>query len=239
MENKISLNDCYLFSGLSANEVAQVVAMARSVSLKEGEVLFQQQQEARSFYFVESGTIKLSRFSVDGEEKVIELVMAGRTFAEALMFLDTPRYPVTATAMVECRLQSLENNRFLELLRHSPETCFRMMGDMSIRLHRLIKEIEDLSLQSATSRVAGYFCGQLKAQQSRYGEKIDFRLTIPKAVIASRLSIKPETFSRILKSLSQRGIIEVKGGWIKVTDTHELRAMAESAGVCGGNLGPV
>ncbi len=57
-------------------------------------------------------------------------------------------------------------------------------------------------------------------------------------LFASRLSIKPETFSRILHHLSGEEVIQLKGGWVKVLDVSAFRRLAESAGVCGGSLGP-
>jgi CRP-like cAMP-binding protein len=60
----------------------------------EGESLFFQGDNATSFYLVLSGRIKLFRISPDGKEKVVEIMEAGATFAEALMFMDQPHYPV-------------------------------------------------------------------------------------------------------------------------------------------------
>ncbi len=49
---------------------------------------------------------------------------------------------------------------------------------------------------------------------------------MPKGVIASRLSIQPETFSRIEKDLSDRGIIRIKGMRILILDKQALREVA-------------
>jgi CRP-like cAMP-binding protein len=234
-----NLEDSYLFSSMSAAELQEVRALSEALDLPEGAELFRQEQAADRFYFLSAGCIKLSRFSVDGDEKVMELVDEGQTFAEALMFLERPFYPVTAVALQPSQLLAIDNACFIRFLRRSNDLCFRMMGDMSIRLHRLIKEVDDLAMQTATCRVAGYFCGQLaQAQVCRVGKRIEFRLQAPKAVIASRLSIKPETFSRILQNLSKDQVIQVKGGWVKVLDSWALQGLAESVGVCGGSLGP-
>ena len=190
--------------------------------------------EARRFFLVKEGKIKLYRLSVEGDEKVIEVVRAGGTFAEALMFMDQPRYPVSASALGKTELWAIDNKGFLDLLRQSVNTCFRMMGDMSLRLRRMIKEIDDLTLQNATGRVAGYLCGQYRL----HGQRREVELDTPKGVLASRLSVKPETFSRILQNFTRQGLINVHGGRIEILDPAGIAELAESSGVCGGSLGP-
>ena len=227
MPSKIS--ECYLFSSMSKEVLQRVEEMSQSVALESGQILFRQGDTADKFFFVESGVIKLSRFSLDGNEKVLELMGAGAVFSERLMFLDSRRYPVTATATEKSVLRSVDNALFLELLRSSIDTCFRMMGDMSLRLHCMVNEIDHLAQHSATSRVAGYFIEQLEAQDHvNVGEKIEFRLQASKSVIASRLSIKPETFSRILHNLSDKKVIHVQGGSVKVLDLQALHKCAQA-----------
>jgi len=115
------------------------------------------------------------------------------------------------------------------------DTCFRVMGDMSLRLRQLIKEIDDLTLQSATGRVAGFLCGKYVYKgQSR----VEINLETPKGVLASRLSVKPETFSRILHNFTNQGLVKVNGGHIEILDPDGLRKHAQSSGVCGQSLGP-
>ncbi len=222
------LRDTYLFSTLDDKELEQVRDLSRQVNLLEGEVLFECGDTATRFFLVVSGQIKLSRLSMEGNEKVVSIVHPGSTFAEALMFLEQPAYPVTASAIKETTLYAFDNQRFLQMLRESVDTCFRMMGDMSQRLRALIKEIDDLTLQSATSRVANL----LLNYQGQNGTEV-FSLDAPKGILASRLSVKPETFSRILHNLSEQQIIAVKGNQITISDMAKLRTLAHTDSVIG------
>ncbi len=209
--------------------------MGQNTSLQEGEALFEVGDEARRFFLVTEGQIKLSRLSLNGNEKVIEVVSAGYTFAEALMFSDKPTYPVRATALGNAKLIAIDSKRFRDMLHESVETCFRVMGDMSMRLRMMIKEIDDLTLQSATGRVAGFLCGQYMYKGR---ERVEFDLTTPKGVLASRLSVKPETFSRILHNFADQGLVRVSGGHIEILNANGLKKHAESSGICGQQLGP-
>lgn len=210
-----------LLRPLDREQLERIARHALRLLLRDDEALFQQGDKAERFYLVLKGQIKLYRLSPDGNEKVIEIVTPGNTFAEALMFLNRPHYPVGATAIGHAELISIDAADFVSMLRESVETCFLIMGDMSRRLRGLIGEIDNLSLHSAGCRVADY----LLRRAEQEGDVFD--LGVPKLVIASRLTVKPETFSRIIRELSDRNLIRVQARRIEVLDRAALAAAAE------------
>ncbi|RUM93629.1 MAG: Crp/Fnr family transcriptional regulator [Thiothrix sp.] len=214
-----------LFSRLNQAQLEQISLHSTRLTLSEGEILFEQDGSADSFYLVTRGMIKLFRLSAGGEEKIIEIVSPGQTFAEALMFLEIQRYPVSAGVLGHdgADLIAVNANTFAEMLRESMDTCFMVMADMSQRLRGMVREIDDLSLQSATCRVADYMMRCISN-----GETV-FHLDIPKHALASRLSVKPETLSRIIKSLSNKQILKVAGSQFEVLD---LKGLSDLASVC-------
>ena len=211
-----------LLARLSPEQLDLVTTNAVRVKLAEGESLFEQGDVADRFFLVLSGQIKLFRLSPDGNEKIIEIVTAGQTFAEALMFREHPTYPVCASSLIEAELISIDSRSFVQMLRNSVETCFLLLGDMSQRLRGLIKEIDDLSLQSGTCRVAAYLLKKAPPDTNT------FELDIPKGVMASRLSVKPETFSRIIRRLQEQGILTVDRNLITINDMNALETAADT-----------
>lgn len=211
----------YLFSALDDQQIAQVMRTMSVVRLGEGQILFEQGSECHSFYAVRSGLIKLFRLSPQGGEKIYELVAPGRTFAEAIMFMEQHTYPVCSQALAATEVLSFPHSTFSGLLKDSVETCFRVMGDVSMRLRKLVMEVDQLTLQNATMRLINYL--QNEPLPASGEANIDIELNIPKSILASRLSIQPETFSRILKKLKDQGLIEVSGKTIHVLDMAKLR----------------
>lgn len=218
---KEELRSGLLFGRLTDAQVDRIARRAKRLSISEGESIFDQGDSADRFYLVLNGFIKLYRLAPDGNEKVIEIISPGHTFAEALLFLDQPRYPVSAQALKDSEVISIDGHDFLDLLRNSVDLCLLMLGDMSFRLRALIKEIDDLSLHSATCRVAGYMFAHTPTRSN------EFDLEIPKHVLASRLSVKPETFSRIIKSLKTKGILQINGSRVQILDRHALELAAD------------
>jgi len=209
----------HLFKGLDKQQLEKVLAHSNLHKLKKEQILFSQGDEVCCFYLVLSGMVKLFRLSPDGQEKVIEVVNSGETFAEALMFLDNPNFPVSAAALSEAQVVSFNSADFLKMLQQSPQTCITLLGTMSQRIRGLVQEIDNLSVQTGRQRLAAYII-------EHASDDGKLHLPIAKSVLASRLSIKPETFSRIIKQLRNSETITVDGANIEIIDVDQLEDFA-------------
>jgi CRP-like cAMP-binding protein len=217
-----ALATSHLFSELSDEQMERVRRHSHMTDMVEGESLFFQGDNASCFYLMLTGRIKLFRVSPDGKEKVVEIMEAGSTFAEALMFMDQPHYPVTATALTPSRVIGINCRDYKTMLRESIDSCFLLLGSMSFRLHGLIREIDALSLDTGTVRTVAYLLNQAPP------DRASFELQVAKSVIASRLSVKPETFSRILKSLHESEIVTIEGRYVTIHDRDAMIGICSS-----------
>jgi CRP-like cAMP-binding protein len=209
----------HLFTALSDSDMTTLMRGTRVLSVGKGEFLFQQNEEARHFYFVVSGCMKLFRTLPDGTEKIIELVPSNQTFAEALMFNAQTMYPVSAQAVDSAELFSFSNVDYMTLLKSSPDLSLVLLGDLSRRLRMRLSEIEVLSLKNSTHRVVRYLMTQIVGADSEYPQ---FDLPVAKRLIAGQLAIQPETFSRIVHRLKEEGIIDMKGKEVTILDRNAL-----------------
>lgn len=215
------LRRAYLFAEMSEPHLQTVIDNMQEIHLKAGAGLFRQGQPAERFFFLREGLVKLFRLSPEGDEKIIEIMRPGETFAEAVMFMGAQgRYPVNAEAVNESRVYGFDQKAFLNLLRESSDATFRLLGAISRRLHMLVNQIDSLTLQNATYRLVAFLLEEIPRDVKTSPE---VQLTTPKGVIAARLAIQPETLSRILAKLRQGGLIEVQGNHITIRDVQALR----------------
>jgi CRP/FNR family transcriptional regulator, dissimilatory nitrate respiration regulator len=214
---KDALRQSHLFEKLTDIQLDQVFRHAQLINLDTGQMLFHQDQEVKHFYLMLSGKIKFYLSSSDGQEKIIEFMHAGDVFAETIMFMDEPFYPANTAALVSSDVLRIEAGAFKELLLESAETSLIFLSEMSAKLHKFIHEIDAITLQTGTRRLAQYFL-QISVQ---LGE--NFELDAPKNMIAARLSIKPETFSRIIKNMSTQGILSVNAYCVTIHDKNKLQ----------------
>lgn len=211
---------CYLFAGMAEVDYRAVIEHAHSVQLASGQTLFQQDTPFTALYWVVEGMIRLYRVSPQGEEKVIDLVGAARSFAEAVMFMGG-NYPVCAAALAPSRLIAIDGRHLRQWLAQDTGRCFRLMAAMSMRMQKLVGDIERLTLMKGADRLVQYLLDH--ADPDEAGRQV-VELEAPKLVIASRLGIKPETFSRLLHKLSDQGLIEVQDNRVYLRDPERMRS---------------
>ena len=151
----------HLFAGLTPDQLQRVLSTAHIEDAESGQLLFDRGQPAMHFYVVVEGQVNLVLYSKTGEEKIVDILGPGQSFAEAVMFMSGPAYPVSAMAASRARIAKFSSTDYVAILRESPETCLRMLGHLSQRLHMRIREIEYLTLESATHRLVRMIDGRL------------------------------------------------------------------------------
>jgi CRP-like cAMP-binding protein len=113
-------------------------------------------------------------------------------------------------------MASLHGSQYRRLLEEHPSICLDILATLSIRLHQRLNEIDTLTLANACHRVRRFL-----AQAHAEGNGV-IMLDVPKRLIASKLGIQPETFSRILHRLIDSGVIAVQRRRIEIIDLQGL-----------------
>jgi CRP-like cAMP-binding protein len=214
------LRNVPLFQGVSKEGLATVTAGSTPIRASAGTRLFRQGDVCHGFYVIVFGRVKLGFVSPDGAEKVMEILLQGQSFGEALMFLDRP-WLVNGQTLSDALLLNISKSSVIGELERNPQFARRMLGSLSSRLHGLIGDIEAYSTQNAVRRVITHLLRQLPEAQTG---KAVVELPSTKGDIASRLSISREHFSRVLRELSDAGLVQVQGRQLHILNTEGLRA---------------
>ena len=204
-----------MFSEMSREELDRIAAFTLPSRIAKGEAVFHAGDPCTGFHIVVYGQVKLGFNSPQGGEKVVEIIGPGQSFGEALMFLGKP-YIVFARALHDTMLLHVAKHCVFSELARDPAFSRKMLSGLSRRLHGLVKDVEAYSLRSSAERVIGYL---LRDEDS----PAEVELTAGKSVVASRLNMTPEHFSRVLHELSSAGLIEVEGRTVRILDLEGLR----------------
>jgi len=205
-----------LFRELAPADIDRIAAGTTELQLPRGEILFHRGDPCTGFHVVVYGQITLSFVTPQGGEKVVEIIGPGQSFGEALMFLEKP-YIVFAHALSDTMLLHVAKQGVFSELARDPAFCRKMLSGLSRRLHSLVKDVEAYSLRSSAERVIGYLLRDEAAPA-------EVELSAGKSVVASRLNMTPEHFSRVLHELSAAGLIQVDGRTVRILDADGLRA---------------
>jgi len=211
-----------LFKELAPKELDPIAAGTTELQVPRGEIIFNRGDPCVGFHLVIYGQVKLAFLSKQGSEKVVEIVGPGHSFGEALMFMDKP-YVLMAQALADTMLLHVAKDVVFAEIERDPKFARKMLAGLSVRLHGLISDVESYSLQSGSQRVIGYLLRQDPHSDS---ESAPYVITLPtsKAIVASRLNVTPEHFSRILHELVEAGLIAVTGREIRIIDVARLSA---------------
>lgn len=232
-----------MFDGLDTARVDFLAARSRAIFLPSGQVLFRKGTPSTGFYLVREGLVQLSVSNSAGTVKVVEILRPGSAFGHAVMFIHKP-YPVDATALSDTRLVFVPAAAVDRVLDDDPAMARIMLASMARRLQSTIQDITMLSLQSATQRIVAYILGAAgtrtgdsgavagTADDASHGARsTSIELPALKQVLASRLGMTPETFSRAMRALTDRGLIRPAGAVIQIPDIPALDAYARSLSV--------
>ena len=208
-----------LFNGLENEEIARIARGTREVNVVRGDMLFHKGDASAGFHLIVYGQIKLAFTSAQGAEKVVDIIGQGQTFGEAVMFMDKP-YMVFAQALSDSLLLHISKSVILDELERDPKLGRKMIASLSMRLHHLITDVESYSLHSGRQRIIGYL---LRDNMETDAQSLTVTLPTSKGVIASRLNLTQEHFSRILHELQENGLITVQGRKIGIPNVEKLR----------------
>ena len=225
-----------LLSMVQPTARAQIAARCTLQRLASGELLFPIGTDCQAFYVVVTGQVRLFVHGPTGQEKVIEIIGPNSSFGEAVMFMGIPSV-VNAQALGETLLLKVGRDSVLRAIECDVQVAMAMLAGMSRRLHGLVCDVQGYTLHSGRQRLIGYLLRLASAKEP--GGEVSVQLGASKAMIASRLSLTPQYFSRVLQQLQSAGLIEVDKRTIRLLDLQRLTVLQQCAESCGSCLRPI
>ena len=211
-----------LFRALTPAAPELIAANATTHDLPRGERLFRRGERCAALHIVANGRILLSIPGPDDAQKALEIVGSGNPVGLAAALLGVAQ-PAQADAIVDTLLVKIPRDAMLEIAAHHGDCALLLINALSREVCALTADIEAFSLRSGRERIAAYLW-QLAASGSARSRTVT--LPAKKSVIASRLNLTPEYFSRMLHDLAASGAIAVDAREITVLDPERLRAPA-------------
>ncbi|MCX8117240.1 MAG: Crp/Fnr family transcriptional regulator [Desulfobacterota bacterium] len=219
------LKKCPLFAGLTDEGLQKVRGIAVFKRSKKKEILFAEGEEAKGFYVVLRGRVKVYKISPEGKEQILHVVQAPDSFAEAALFQEGT-YPAFAESMEECQLLFIPKRDFLQMIQENPQLSINMIVSLSQYLRRFASLIEELSLKEVSSRLAKYLL-DLSVKGMREGKAPnEVELDLTKTQLALKLGTISETLSRTFSKLKAKGVIGVEKNRIRILKRDVLEEIS-------------
>ncbi|WP_412478081.1 Crp/Fnr family transcriptional regulator [Azonexus sp. IMCC34839] len=211
-----------LFAQLGDTERARIARATREHKLRRGEILFHRGDPCSGIHVLLTGQVKLAVISTLGKEKVVELLGPGQSFGEEAMFLNQP-YSCFAEALSDCKVLHVTRSAIERELGSMSALGKTLLSNMAQRNSDLVDDVESFALASGKERIISFLLHELQGH-AIHGDEAVLHLPVHKGVIASRLNLTQEHFSRILHDLQEAGLIAVDGKFIAIPSLSRLRA---------------
>ncbi|MCI5050226.1 MAG: Crp/Fnr family transcriptional regulator [Rickettsiales bacterium] len=207
-----------LFKGLGPEIIQTLVEQSQSRNIRKGTILYLQDDPADWFYVILHGWVKLFRETIEGEEAVIDVLTNRHMFGENAVF-EEDRYTYAVEIIEDSALIAMPTAVLKQQIATNNQLALNMLSSMSRHRLQQHREIEHLNVQNAPQRIG---CFLLRLCGSKPEKHVTIHLPYDKTLIASRLGMKPETFSRALAKLKQNTNIKVSGPSVHIEDVDRL-----------------
>ena len=229
-QNKSAVGDYLkslsLFAGQEDILITQFAEKAIYSQLDAGESLFFQNDPLTNFYVILSGWIKAYRTTQDGNDSVFDILTCNQLCGETAI-LDGDHYGFSATVIEKAEVLKIPASLLNHAIKNNNQMAFAMLKTVSRYRKQQTREIESLTLQNASQRIGCYL---LRLCRVGVPQPVVLELPYDKSMIAARLGMRPETFSRALNKLRQQTNVTIEGGVVTVPTFESLSDF--SCGAC-------
>lgn len=215
MSLKDLLKEMEIFSSMSDQELEEIASSGVRKNYKKDEIILKEAEYGSALYIISKGQVKISIYSDEGNETILNFLGPGDFFGEMALFLDSIRC-ANVIAMKETEVFIFKRENFYEILKRNFNITKKIIAMLCNRLRQANIFIEGLANLDVYGRVIRFFKDICKNHGKDEGQFI----SIPKINqedIAHKIASTRETISRIIASLKQSELLEIKKDRILVS----------------------
>jgi len=221
-----TLKNTPLFKHCSETVLQNFATQSTIMVADKGQVFFVHEEPAKRFFIIMEGWVKLFRETLDGTQAVIDILPQGYVFGESSIF-QNDQYIYSAETVEPTKLIAAPLHLLKSEMDNNINLVREMLSALSIQKRQQDKELEHLTIQNAPQRI-GCFLLRLTSQDIK--GRVRIQLPYDKSLVAARLGMQAETFSRALSKLKNATGLEIKGATIELDDIQKL--ISFSCSVC-------
>ena len=207
-----------LFGMLDERQLGAIASNTSLVRVSPNMLVVNRGDEPEGTFWIVYGQVKIVLYNKEGSEKTLEILGRNTCFGLSEMLLERPHLAFVK-ATIDSMLLHTDRDAMLQVAKENFGFARELMTCVGRQFYGLVRDIESYS-QTAKQRLAGYLL-----RQSRREISDDIQLVANKSLIASRLSLTPETLSRLFHELTEDGLISVSGRRIKILNVEKMASL--------------
>jgi CRP-like cAMP-binding protein len=215
--------------GLSAQEVSDLASMAVTRAVTAGQSVLTRTTVADSLVALRSGEVALGFRTADGTFRT-ERIVRGPAWIDLGSAWLSATHAMDAQALGAAIVLELPRAALQSRLAEHPDLAQRLIQGLAREVQALAVNTHELMHKDAPARLAQWLfqrCEPVEGAAGASGQAV-VKLLERKRDVASQLAITPETLSRLMRSFSRQGVIEVSGYNVRIIDPSALGRLAQA-----------
>jgi CRP/FNR family transcriptional regulator, nitrogen oxide reductase regulator len=217
-----------LFAGFSPEELDEILREARSLRIARNRNVFEQGEDAHSFFVLLHGHVRASKTTPMGEQVVVRYVTPGEPFGVAPA-IGLQHYPATATAVDDSIALAWPSATWPRLVSRFPALATNTLQTIGSRLQETQTRVVEMSTQQVEQRIANALLRLAKQSGRKVERGVEIDFPISRQDIAQMTGTTLHTVSRIMSGWEQRGLIQSARQRIVLREPHKLVVLAEQS----------
>ncbi len=208
-----------LLADLPAEDVRELLSIARRRTFEKGEVVFHRDDPAESLHLIVRGRFAARVTTPLGDSVLLEVLGPGQAFGEVALLLPGARRSATISALEDGETRSVLRDDFARLQKSHPGVKDVLLRLLAEQVRRASDRIVEAHYVDAETRVRRRVC-ELAETYSGAGERTVVPLT--QEDLAAMAGTSRATVNRVLREEEKRGTVALQRGRVTVLDTAEL-----------------
>ncbi len=211
-----------IFSELNDETLQKIEKVGTKKLFQKNDVVLMEDEVGTALFIIVTGKVKVSRTSTDGREVILTILSESDFFGE-MAILDGQTRSATVIAIEDSELFIIQRSDFLELLKEFPEVSISLLQELTKRLRATDVKIKALSLKDAEGKVATVIL-QLADDVGKIKHgKVEIEKLPLQQDLANMAGTSRETISRTLHSFAKKGLVELDGNKLRITDYEKFK----------------
>ncbi|PBB16871.1 Crp/Fnr family transcriptional regulator [Mesorhizobium sp. WSM4313] len=218
-----------VFDGIALADLDRIISQARSIRIPRDQPVFEQEQEAHSFFLLLDGHVRVVKSTPDGHEVTVRYISPGELMGIASA-LGRTTYPANAVAAADCVVLAWPSQLWPTFAASFPSFSANTYKVVGSRLQDAHARVIEMSTEQVEQRVAHALLKLVKQSGKKTEEGILIDFPISRQDIAEMTGTTLHTVSRLLSAWEDQGLVKSGRQRVVVVEPHRLVVVAEERG---------
>lgn len=214
------------FEGIAPEDLDKMLAQARPVRVEKEAAIFEQEGEAKSFFLLLDGHVRVVKTTPDGQQVIVRYIVPGELLGIA-QALGRNTYPATAIAVLDCVVLAWPGRLWPEFATAYPTFGMNTYKTVGARLNDVQTQVVEMATEQVEQRVAHALLRLVRQSGRKTADGILIDFPISRQDIAEMTGTTLHTVSRLLTAWEDKGLVKSGRRKVSVAEPHRLRLLAE------------